>query len=50
MIHYYCLIFVPGDLRGLSETSVLAVDPNDKFHLVLSNGDGLTMCLVTSVV
>ena len=39
-----------GDLRGLSEASVCAVDPNDKFHLVLSNGDGLTMCLVTSVV
>jgi hypothetical protein len=39
--HYYCPIFVSGDPRGLHETSVLAVDPNDKFPLVLSNGDGL---------
>ncbi len=41
VIHYYCPIFVSGDPRGLRETSVLAVDPNDKFPLVLSNRDGL---------
>jgi hypothetical protein len=37
VIHYYCPIFVSGDPRGLGETSVLPVDPNDKFPLVLSN-------------
>ncbi len=41
VIHYYCPIFVSGDPQGLRETSVLAVDPNDKFLLVLSNRDGL---------
>ncbi len=41
VIHYYCPIFVSGDPRGLRETSVHAVDPNDKFPLVLSNGDRL---------
>ncbi len=40
-IHYYCPIFVSGDPRGLCETSVLAVDPNDNFPLVPSNGDRL---------
>ncbi len=41
VIHYYCPIFVSSDPRGLRETSVLAVDPNDKFPLVLSDGDRL---------
>ena len=41
VIHFYCPIFVSGDPRGLRETSVQAVDPNDKFPLVLSNGDRL---------
>ncbi len=30
-----------GDPRGLRETSVLSVDPNNYFPLVLSNGEGL---------
>ncbi len=39
--YYYFPIFVSGDPRGLCETSVLAVDPNDNFPLVPSNGDRL---------
>ena len=30
-----------GDPRGLRETSILSVDPNNYFPLVLSNGEGL---------
>jgi hypothetical protein len=41
MIQYYCTIFVSGNPPGLRETSVLAVHPNSKFPLVLSNGEGL---------
>ncbi len=37
VIHYYCPIFVSGDPCGLCETSVHAVDPNDKFPLFLSD-------------
>ena len=41
VIQYYCPIFVSGDPRGLRETSILSVDPNNSFPLVLSNGEGL---------
>ena len=41
VIQYYCPIFVSGDPRGLRETSILSVDPNNYFPLVLSNGEGL---------
>jgi hypothetical protein len=41
VIQYYSPMFVTGDLRGLRETSVLSVDPNNNFPLVLSNGEGL---------
>ena len=41
VIQYYNPIFVAGDPRGLRETSVLSVDPNNYFLLVLSNGEGL---------
>ena len=41
VIQYYNPIFVAGDPRGLRETSVLSVDPNNYFPLVLSNGEGL---------
>jgi hypothetical protein len=39
VIKYYSPIFVAGDPRGLRDTSVLAVDPNDNFPLVLSNAE-----------
>jgi hypothetical protein len=41
VIKYYCPMFVAGDPRGLGETSVLAVDLNDNFPVVLSDGEGL---------
>jgi len=41
VIQYYNPIFVSGDPRGLRETSVLSVDPNNYFPLVISNGEGL---------
>ena len=41
VIQYYCPIFVAGDPRGLRETTILSVDPNNSFPLVLSNGEGL---------
>jgi hypothetical protein len=41
VINYYCPIFESGEPHGLRENSVLAVVPNDKFPLVVSNGDGL---------
>ncbi len=47
VIKYYYPIFVAGDPPGLRETSVLAVDPNYNFPLVLSNGEGL--CSTTMV-
>ncbi len=40
-IQYYNPIFVAGDPCGLRETSVLSVDPNNYFPLVLSNGEAL---------
>ncbi len=41
VVVYYCPIFVTGDPRGLRETTILAVNPNDNYPLVLSNGDGI---------
>ncbi len=41
VVLYYCPIFVTGDPRGLQETTILAVIPNDNYPLVLSNGDGI---------
>ena len=41
VIQYYNPIFVAGDPCGLRETSVLSVDPNNYFPLVLSNGEAL---------
>ena len=41
VILYYCPIFVSGNPHGLRETTILAVNPNDNFPLVLSNGDGI---------
>ncbi len=41
VIKYYSPIFVASDPSGLRDTSVLAVDPNDNFPLVLSNAEGL---------
>ena len=50
VIQYYNPIFVAGDPRGLRETSVLSVDPNNYFPLVLSNGEGLpSTCKVKRV-
>jgi hypothetical protein len=41
VIEYYSPIFAAGDPRGLGDTSVLAVDPNNNFPLVFSNAEGL---------
>jgi hypothetical protein len=41
MIEYNSPIFVAGDPRGLRDTFILAVEPNDNFSLVLSNAEGL---------
>ncbi len=41
VIEYYSPKFVAGDSRGLRDTSVLAVDTNKNFPLVLSNAEGL---------
>ncbi len=41
VIEYYSPIFVAGDPRRLRDTSILAVDPNNNFPLVLSNSEGL---------
>ena len=50
VIQYYNPIFVAGDPRGLRETSVLSVDPNNYFPLVLSNGEGLpSTCKVKQI-
>ncbi len=50
VIQYYNPIFVSGDPRGLRETSVLSVDPNNYFPLVLSNGEGLpSTCKVKQI-
>ncbi len=50
MIQYYNPMFVSGDPRGLRETSVLSVDPNNYFPLVLSNGEGLpSTCKVKQI-
>jgi len=50
VIQYYNPMFVSGDPRGLRETSVLSVDPNNYFPLVLSNGEGLpSTCKVKQI-
>jgi hypothetical protein len=41
LILYYCPIFVTGNLCGLRETTILAVNPKKPYPLVLSNGDGI---------
>jgi hypothetical protein len=41
VIKYNSPIFVTGDPTGLCDTSILAVDPNNNFPLVLSNAEGL---------
>ncbi len=35
VIQYYSPIFVAGDPRGLRETSILSVDPNNYFPIIV---------------
>jgi hypothetical protein len=41
VVLYYCPIFVTDDPRGLQETTILAVNPNDNYPLVLSKDNGI---------